>query len=132
MNPLHATALPITGDVALDAAHRTLYAELRRLADLPPDRFAAAYHTVVAALERDFREEEEVMEQMAFPGLACHREQHARALAGLHHAAAKLDEGSTPAARHAIRLLVEWLTVHIGTMDVALAAATSSVRRGQR
>jgi hemerythrin-like metal-binding protein len=118
-----AAGLPQTGDAALDAAHQALYAELRRIALLPPPHFAVAFPVAVDLLERDFREEEDLMEQLSFPGLPCHREQHARALAGLHHAVAMLDEGDELPARHAIDLLVDWLALHIATMDVTLVAA---------
>ncbi len=121
--------VPLTGDKELDAAHHALYGELRHIAALPPAAFPAAFHAVVALLERDFREEEDLMERMLFPGLPSHREQHARALAGLHHAAARLGEGNEKPARHAIGLLLEWLELHIGTMDVALAVACGVARR---
>ena len=128
MKTTELAVAPLTGDVALDATHQALYAELWRIATLPRAAFDDAFHTAVALLERDFRQEEEMMERMAFPGLLPHREQHARALAGLHHAAAALAEGDERPARHAMSLLLDWLTLHIGTMDFALAAACRRAR----
>lgn len=119
------------GNPALDTAHRFLYGALQRLADAPPARFAPAYHACVAALERDFRREEMMMEQINFAGLPCHREQHARALAALHHAAAALAEGDPRPARRSIELLGEWLHLHITTLDQALAAAWMQTRHGK-
>jgi hemerythrin-like metal-binding protein len=119
------------GNPALDSAHRFLYGALQRLADAPPSKFAAAYYACVAALERDFRREEAMMERMNYEGLRCHREQHARALSGLHHAAAALAQGDPRPARHSIELLDGWLRVHITTLDQALAAAWVLSRHGK-
>ncbi|GGC13383.1 hypothetical protein [Pseudoduganella buxea] len=132
MTTTDPAGFPLTGDAALDMAHRALFAEWRRIAALPTPAFAPAFHAAVAMLERDFREEEDLMEEMDFPGLACHREQHARALSGLHHAAAMLAEGKDKPARHAIVLLLDWLTIHIGTLDLALAVATDLARAARR
>lgn len=107
----------------MDRAHRALYDTLGKLSVAPAAEFAAAYHACVAALERDFREEEETMERMGYAALRGHREQHARALAGLHHAAAALAEGDPEPARLSVNLLAEWLQVHITTMDRALVLA---------
>ncbi|QGZ37955.1 hemerythrin-like metal-binding protein [Pseudoduganella flava] len=116
------------GDPALDATHRALFDALAHLAAMPEDGFLPAYEATVAALERDFRGEEDLMERMGYPGLACHREQHARALSGLHHASAALAEGDPAPARRAVDLLAEWLHLHITTMDQALAAAALLAR----
>lgn len=72
-----------------------------------------------------------MMERMEYPGLLCHREQHARALSALHHAAAALAEGDPRPARRSIALLGEWLHVHITTLDQALAAAWVLSRHGK-
>jgi hemerythrin-like metal-binding protein len=121
--------MPVTGDDDLDSAHRILYGELWRVAALPRDRFADGFHGAVALLERDFQDEEALMERIEFPGLRSHREQHARALSGLHHAAAALTDGTDEPARHALGLLTEWLAIHIATMDLALAVACSLARQ---
>lgn len=113
----------LLGEPVMDMAHRALYDTLGKLNFVPAADFAAAYHACVAALERDFREEEEAMERMRYAALRGHREQHARALAGLHHAAAALAEGDARPAHDAVDLLAEWLQLHITTMDRALVMA---------
>lgn len=120
------------GNTAMDAAHWAVYGALSGLACTPGKAFRAAYMAFVAALERDFRLEEEAMELIGYQGLAVHREQHARALAGLHHAQAALDEGDPQPARHSVGLLAHWLPLHILTMDQALAAAWSVAQRRPR
>lgn len=116
------------GDPALDATHRALFDSLARLATMREEAFLPAFEETVAALERDFRGEEDLMERLGYPGLACHREQHARALSGLHHASAALADGEAGPARRAVDLLAEWLHLHITTMDQALAAAALLAR----
>lgn len=108
---------------AIDHGHQALYAALRALEARPPDAYADAFATVVAAAERDFRGEEALMEAIAYPSLPVHREQHARVLGGLHHAMAAAAEGDTAPARRAVVLLAEWMTLHQQTMDAALALA---------
>lgn len=119
----------ILGQKSLDAAHRGLFAALARLAALPDEAFASGFEDTVAAVERDFRAEEALMEHLDDENLQEHREQHARMLSGLHHAAAALAEGDSKLARHAIFLLGEWLPLHITTMDRALAATVERARR---
>lgn len=116
------------GEPSLDASHRDLFAALARLPALPSPDFSNAFNECVRAIERDFRAEETLMEEFALPMPPAHLEQHARMLAGLHHAAAALDEGDARPARYAIALLGDWLPVHIGTMDKALADAVCKVR----
>jgi len=129
--PLHeelAFHAPILGEPSLDAAHRALFATLARLAALPPADFTPAFDDCVDAMERDFRAEDLLMEAFDLPMLPAHREQHARMLAGLHHAAAALARGNAGPARHAVALLREWLPLHIETMDKGLVAAVARAR----
>ena len=113
----------VLGENSLDIAHRALFAALARLTSLPEDDFSPALEECVAAVERDFRAEEALMEQVDYKPLQLHREQHTRVLSGLHHAAAALAEGNSGPAREAVFLLGEWLPLHIMTMDRALALA---------
>ena len=117
------------GNPALDAAHEALFDELARLDKLGDQHFSAAFRELIAAVERDFREEEDLMEAIGFHSLANHREQHARVLSGLHHAWAAVDEGDLAQGRHALALLPQWLLFHQATMDLALAAALELVQR---
>ena len=120
------------GIPAIDDAHEALFDELARLehlAQLADPNFSAGFRDLIAAVERDFREEEDLMEEIGFPSLATHREQHARVLSGLHHAWAAVDEGDVEQGRHALTLLPQWLLFHQATMDLALAAALEMAQR---
>jgi hemerythrin len=117
------------GVPAIDEAHEALFDELARLAQLADPQFRTGFRELIAAVERDFREEEDLMEEIGFPSLANHREQHARVLSGLHHAWAAVDEGDVEQGRHVLTLLPQWLLFHQATMDLALAAALELVQR---
>lgn len=108
---------------AIDEAHAALFSAIAHLAQLDDQQFGTAFRDLIAAVERDFREEEDLMEGIGFPALPSHREQHARMLCSLHHAWAAVDEGDLAQGRHALALLPQWLLFHQATMDVALAAA---------
>ena len=111
------------GVPVMDDAHRALLVELARLADVPDDQFAVGFFAMIAALERDFREEEDLMEQIDFPVLCSHREQHARVLSGLHHVALRVMQNDIASGREAVKLLPQWFLFHLSTMDLALAVA---------
>jgi hemerythrin len=111
------------GMASVDACHRDLLDELAGLEDATDKDFADTYVRFVARVERDFREEEELMERTAFCGLPSHREQHARMLAGLHHVARQVMAGDIGAGRDVVTLLPGWFMLHIETMDGALAAS---------
>ena len=117
------------GVPAIDEAHEALFLELARLSQLSDQHFSVGFRDLIAAVERDFREEVELMEEIGFPSLANHREQHARVLSGLHHAWAAVDEGDLEQGRHALSLLPQWLVFHQATMDLALAAALEMLQR---
>jgi len=108
----------------IDASHRALLDELTRLQRAPDAEFAESYARFVAQVERDFREEEELMEAAQFPGLPSHREQHCRVLGGLHHVARQVMSGNLDAGREVVALMPGWFLLHIETMDGAMALGT--------
>lgn len=107
------------GNAAVDAAHKALFAQMQFLLGAQDADIAIVFPTLADRLERDFREEETLMEGIEFPGLRPHREEHARVLSALHHA----DTGEAAAAREVLQLMVEWFPLHVMTMDAALVAA---------
>lgn len=109
---------------AVDAAHRDLLDELARLADMADAAFPDSYARFVAQVEKDFREEEDLMEASNFSGLPSHREQHARVLGGLHHVARQVMAGDLSAGREVVALMPGWFLLHIETMDSAMALCT--------
>lgn len=107
----------------IDAAHESFFRKLEELAQLGDQAFCAAFLSLIADVESDFREEEAVMEDVAFPGLHVHREQHARILGALHHVSARVMDGDVAQGREAAELLQQWFLAHLSTFDTALALA---------
>lgn len=111
------------GIPAIDDAHKELLDEMRRLADTPDGEFGTRLFALIAKLERDFRVEEELMDEAGFPGLLGHREQHARLLGALHCIVPPVMEGNIDLGREAVALLPLWFAFHVSTMDAPLAFA---------
>ncbi|HYD94459.1 MAG TPA: hemerythrin family protein [Noviherbaspirillum sp.] len=107
----------------MDAAHRIFLDELTELLTTPDDKFGPAFLSMVAKIEQDFREEEQLMEEIDYAGIAGHREQHARVLGALHHVAPHVMNGDIALGREAAELLPQWFLFHLSTMDTALAFA---------
>lgn len=121
-HPLDASSLDF-GVAAMDLAHRNLLNDMSQLRDVCDQEFARCYPALVAAVERDFREEENLMELLGLSSFRAHLEQHARMLAALHCTMGSASGGETAPARAALALLREWLEFHIPSMDRELAAA---------
>jgi hemerythrin-like metal-binding protein len=107
------------GNAAIDAAHEALFDQMQFLLGAQDTDIVIGLLTLAERLERDFREEETLMEGIEFAGLRPHREEHARVLSALHH----VDTGDPMAAREVLQLMVQWFPLHVMTMDAALVAA---------
>jgi hemerythrin len=114
----------MTGVVAMDELHRDFLSVLSRLSVVEDEEFAAGYSALVANLERAFATEEIWMEQIAFPALKGHREQHARLLSALHHVHSSVMQGDLPSGQKVVKkLLPQWFAFHVATMDATLAVS---------
>jgi hemerythrin len=111
------------GNAAIDAAHKALFDEMQCLLGGADAELDAGLLCLSDRLERDFREEESLMEALDFSGIRNHRAEHARVLSALHHVA----PADAVAAREVLQLLSLWFPVHVITMDAELVAA---LRRG--
>jgi hemerythrin len=107
----------------IDTAHREFLEDLTELLTTSDDKFAPAFMRMIDKVEKDFHEEEELMEEIDYPGLQGHREQHARVLGALHHVAPHVMNGDVALGREAAELLPQWFLFHLSTMDTALAFA---------
>jgi len=107
----------------IDQAHKAFLDELAALLTVCDEKFGPDFLMLVARMERDFREEEELMEELDYPGIPGHREQHARILGALHHIASRVMDNDLTLGREAVALLPQWFVFHLSTMDTALAFA---------
>lgn len=116
----------------VDAAHEAFLGELGRLADAPAQALASGVAALITLMEQDFRAEEALMEEIAFPGLRSHRQHHALALEGLHQAHDYIDAGDVAFGHATIAQLSRWFLIHLSTMDLALAVALDIARQSRQ
>lgn len=106
----------------MDALHHDVAKALIHLPTVIDGEFHESYEILLRKLERIFRAEERWMEEINFPELKHHREQHASILDTLYQGCAHLAGGNIQFARNIIEnRLPEWLHFHASTMDNALA-----------
>lgn len=113
----------VVGHPAMDCMHEEVLDQMAYLSAGTDAEFAHGLFDLIARMEREFEAEERLMDAIDFEGLRIHREQHARALSGLHHVAPRVMGGDIAAGRSALDLLAQWFQFHLMTMDVALATA---------
>ena len=119
---------------AMDRLHRELFSTLDEISCVSDHEFPEGYARLVRKIERVFREEEEWMENVHFPAMHTHQEQHARVLGGLHNVHMSVMGGDIQIGRKVVdHLLPQWLAFHVSTMDTALAVAVqmSSASNGE-
>lgn len=112
-----------TGIDTIDAQHRSLFDAVNRLAAAfdagdatSTVREALAF---LAAYTLDhFEAEERLMEEVGFPGLAEHRDEHARLLIRVRVLQGRLDQ-DIPVSREVAALFTGWLRHHICERDMA-------------
>lgn len=113
-----------SGVPTMDRLHHDLFSAIDDLACSEDHEFSAHYADFVSKIERAFREEEQWMEDIDYPILGIHQEQHARVLSALHHVHSQMMNGNLPLGRKLVEeLLPQWLVFHISTMDTPFAVA---------
>lgn len=114
----HLTELTV-GNAAIDAAHKALFDQMLFVFGAKDSELGTGLLSLSDKVERDFREEETLMEGLDFPDLRSHREEHAKVLSALHH----VDPSDAGAAREVLQLMLQWFPAHVATMDSALVVA---------
>jgi hemerythrin len=119
-----------SGVLVMDKLHGDLLNALEVLSSSTDKEFGARYGSFVDMVEHSFREEEEWMEDIDFPVLHMHLEQHARVLSALHNVHFRVMNGEFQLGHEVVeQLLPQWLAHHIATMDIPLAVAIQSKPR---
>lgn len=110
------------GIAFMDESHQVLHEMLDQLSSVSDADFSAALEVLLNQVHDHFKEEEQAMEEAGFPGISCHRDQHAQALNALQHACLRVKEGEVAEGREICGLFSQWLSFHITTMDRMLAS----------
>jgi hemerythrin-like metal-binding protein len=121
-----------SGASPMNHLHHELFQALDALTSSEDREFGARYTEFVGKVERTFREEEQWMDDLDFPGFAVHQEQHARVLAALHNIHTQVMTGKLELGRQlAEELLPQWLAFHISTMDAGYVATMQVAPNGR-
>jgi hemerythrin len=115
-------AAAATGVLVMDVLHRKVDDALDAALGADDAMFLQRFCVLVTILEEAFATEEFWMEEIDYPAIRSHREQHARVLSGMHHVYCSLLAGDAGIARKVVAsLLPDFLKLHGETMDTALS-----------
>lgn len=117
------------GNSAIDNSHRKFLDALSKVQAASDAQFGVRLFALIERMERDFLEEDALMEKIGYADTRKHREQHARVLSALHHAVPAAIAGDYGPARAAVRLLPDWFLLHLSTMDRTLCMAAGAKAR---
>jgi len=109
----------------LDQSHRIVFDMLDAMENLPRPAFDKACQELAAEFIEHLREENTLMQRIAYPAAKVHRAAHGNLLERIARALRLLSDGEEATARQIVRTLPDWIEAHINTMDLALALAAS-------
>ena len=115
-----------TGDDQIDHQHMYLIEQTNSLYELDADSIAQdECERIVSKLlkyvQKHFRAEEELMESMAYPGIAEHRQAHQNFSAKVYAYYERIQKGEVLTPETVQYLLADWFENHIRKYDLDLA-----------
>jgi hemerythrin-like metal-binding protein len=105
----------------MDATHEEFVELLNRLADAPDDRMLAVIDEFIAHTVAHFAQEQRWMEQMQFPPLRCHVEEHESVMQIAREVRRRVAAGEMRFGRVLAEAVAEWFANHAASMDAVLA-----------
>lgn len=105
----------------MDQTHEEFAALLNRLADASDSDVAAVLDEFIAHTQVHFAQEEQWMEQMAFPPLHCHQGEHQGVLEIAQEVQRRVAAGEVRLVKVLAQATAEWFANHAVTMDAMLA-----------
>jgi len=109
----------------LDQSHRIVFDMLEAMENMPRPAFDKACQELAAEFIEHLREENSLMERIAYPAAQVHRAAHGNLLERISRVLRLLRDGEEATAREIVKSLPDWIEAHINTMDLALAVAAS-------
>lgn len=114
----------ILGNEDMDGMHRDFVTLLASLEKSDKGSFTTLFSQLIAQTQAHFEQEEEFMAACRFPSAQEHRAEHTKILGELAGFEKRVLKGNTVMARAYVReRLPEWFSLHVATMDRALANA---------
>jgi len=134
--PVHAPAFGWTdaylvGMPAMDDTHREFVEHVNALFKATDAGMAACLAALIAHSEGHFSQEQDWMQQTAFPATECHTNEHNAVLTSMREVLAYMEGGGDPneARRLAIEL-TRWFPSHTDYLDASLAQWVSKKKLG--
>ncbi len=110
------------GHPAMDETHEQFVAMLNALGAAQGDEVLPRLDDFIAHTEAHFGQENTWMEEVQYPRIGCHRNEHANILEVVREVRNRVAAGEERYARTLAEALAEWFPVHAASMDAMLAA----------
>ena len=110
------------GDPLFDNMHREFVDLIAALARADDATMPAAIAAAITHTQAHFRQETTLMQLHGFPPIHCHDTEHAKVLEVMLAVQQRVAAGETEYGRTLAAALMEWLHVHVPTMDFVLSA----------
>lgn len=115
--------LILVGYEEIDEDHREFDELVEKLSSADNVSFATAFDELLDHTRRHFERENQLMEASGYPASGEHKGEHNRVLGEFEQFRKRVQRGLIPFGRAFVQdRLVPWFTLHITTMDAALAA----------
>jgi hemerythrin len=111
----------VLGVEKMDATHREFVMQLNALGDAGDAALLAGLDAFIAHTVEHFEQENGWMENMEFPPIHCHKEEHEGVLSIMREVRSMVADGKFELGRVLVRELAPWFTNHAATMDAMLA-----------
>lgn len=105
----------------MDDTHREFTDLLNQIGAATDADLPAAFDVFIEHTEAHFDQENQWMQECAFPPIGCHVGEHTRVMQTLRSVRTMLQNGDIAIARRAAEEMSSWFVNHAATMDTALA-----------
>jgi len=109
------------GESVMDETHREFVDLLNRLGATGGDALLDDLDAFIAHTVEHFAQEERWMEEIAFPPLHCHHNEHAGVLEVMREVRKRVAGGEAHLGNTLAVAIAEWFPLHAGSMDAVLA-----------
>jgi hemerythrin-like metal-binding protein len=110
------------GHPMMDETHEEFVGLLNDLGTAEGDQILVRLDAFIAHTEKHFSQENAWMEELQYPRIGCHRNEHANILEVVREVRTRVAGGEQQYGRTLAEALAEWFPVHAASMDAMLAA----------
>lgn len=111
----------VLDDGVIDDTHKEFVDLLNRMYDAPDDQLLTILDEFIAHTEAHFAQEQRWMEELAFPPLSCHANEHAGVMEITREVRRRTADGDMRFGKVLAQGIAEWFANHAATMDLMLA-----------